>query len=61
MTGHGGWPLNAFLTPEQVPFYAGTYFPPDARPGMPSWRQVLQRWRGPGRSAATRSARAVSG
>ncbi|HYP49137.1 MAG TPA: thioredoxin domain-containing protein, partial [Thermoleophilaceae bacterium] len=42
MTGHGGWPLNAFLTPEQVPFYAGTYFPPDARPGMPSWRQVLQ-------------------
>jgi uncharacterized protein YyaL (SSP411 family) len=41
MTGHGGWPLNAFLTPEQVPFYAGTYFPPEPRPGMPSWRQVL--------------------
>ncbi len=41
MTGHGGWPLNAFLTPEQVPFYAGTYFPPDPRHGMPSWRQVL--------------------
>ncbi|MFN2617412.1 MAG: thioredoxin domain-containing protein [Thermoleophilaceae bacterium] len=42
MTGHGGWPLNVFLTPEQVPFYAGTYFPPEARMGMPSWRQVLE-------------------
>ncbi len=42
MTGHGGWPLNVFLTPEQVPFYAGTYFPPESRHGMPSWRQVLE-------------------
>ena len=42
MTGHGGWPLNAFVTPEQVPFFAGTYFPPEARGGMPSWRQVLE-------------------
>ena len=33
MTGQGGWPLNVFLTPEQVPFYAGTYFPPDTRHG----------------------------
>jgi hypothetical protein len=41
MTGHGGWPLNVFLTPEQVPFYAGTYFPPERRTGMPSWRDVL--------------------
>ncbi len=41
MTGHGGWPLNAFLTPEGVPFYAGTYFPPEQRQGMPSWRMVL--------------------
>jgi uncharacterized protein len=41
MTGQGGWPLNVFLTPEQVPFYAGTYFPPEPRHGMPSWRQVL--------------------
>ena len=41
MTGHGGWPLNAFITPEQVPFYAGTYFPPEQRHGMPSWRMVL--------------------
>jgi uncharacterized protein len=42
MTGAGGWPLNVFLTPEQVPFYAGTYFPPQPRMGMPSWRQVLE-------------------
>jgi uncharacterized protein len=42
MTGSGGWPLNVFLTPEQVPFYAGTYFPPQPRMGMPSWRQVVE-------------------
>ena len=42
MTGHGGWPLNAFLTPEGVPFWAGTYFPPQPRQGMPSWPQVLE-------------------
>src|SRR4051794_32513549 len=41
MTGQGGWPLNVFLTPDQVPFYAGTYFPPEPRQGMPSWRQLL--------------------
>ena len=41
MTGSGGWPLNVFLTPEQVPFYAGTYFPPEQRGGMPSWQRVL--------------------
>src|SRR4051812_22259768 len=41
MTGQGGWPLNVFCTPEQVPFYGGTYFPPAPRYGMPSWRQVL--------------------
>jgi uncharacterized protein YyaL (SSP411 family) len=42
MTGQGGWPLNAFLTPERAPFYAGTYFPPVPRHGMPSWRMVLE-------------------
>src|SRR3954470_21541486 len=42
MTGHGGWPLNVFLTPEQAPFYAGTYFPPEPRGGMPSWLMVLE-------------------
>jgi uncharacterized protein len=41
MTGHGGWPLNVFLTPEGLPFYGGTYFPPQERPGMPSFAQVL--------------------
>jgi uncharacterized protein len=41
MTGSGGWPLNVFVTPEQVPFYAGTYFPPQPRQGMPSWPMVL--------------------
>ena len=42
MTGQGGWPLNVFLTPEQLPFYGGTYFPPEPRQGMPAWTQVLQ-------------------
>jgi hypothetical protein len=42
MTGQGGWPLNAFLTPEQAPFYVGTYFPPESRHGLPSWRAVLE-------------------
>jgi uncharacterized protein YyaL (SSP411 family) len=41
LTGQGGWPLNVFLTPEGVPFYAGTYFPPEPRHGLPSWRMVL--------------------
>ena len=49
MSGHGGWPLNVFLTPEQLPFYGGTYFPPEPRTGMPAWRDVLraiaQAWR----------------
>ena len=42
MTGHGGWPLNVFTDPEGVPFYGGTYFPPEPRHGMPSFRQVLE-------------------
>jgi uncharacterized protein len=42
MTGRGGWPLNAFLSPELVPFYAGTYFPPESGRGMPSWRMVVE-------------------
>ncbi len=41
MTGHGGWPMSMFLTPDGAPFYAGTYFPPDDRHGMPSFRRVL--------------------
>src|SRR3954454_22238557 len=42
MTGSGGWPLNAFLTPAGVPFYAGTYFPPTARHGLPAWSDLLR-------------------
>ena len=41
MTRGGGWPMTVFLTPEGVPFYAGTYFPPEPRGGMPSFKQVL--------------------
>jgi hypothetical protein len=41
MSGSGGWPLTAFLTPAGEPFFAGTYFPPVPRHGLPSFRQVL--------------------
>jgi uncharacterized protein len=42
LTGHGGWPMTVFLTPEAEPFYGGTYFPPAPRHGLPSFRQVLE-------------------
>ena len=42
MGEQGGWPLTMFLTPDGVPFWGGTYFPPEPRPGRPSFRQVLQ-------------------
>ena len=41
MTGHGGWPMTVFLTPEGVPFYGGTYFPPEDRHGLPSFKKLL--------------------
>ena len=41
MTGQGGWPMTVFLTPTGEPFYAGTYFPPEPRHGMPSFPQLL--------------------
>ena len=41
-TGQGGWPLNVFLTPELKPFFGGTYFPPDNRPGRPGFPQLLR-------------------
>ncbi len=41
MTGGGGWPLTAFCTPDGKPFYAGTYFPPEDRHGLPAFRKVL--------------------
>ena len=42
LTGRGGWPMTVFLTPEGVPFYGGTYFPPEERHGMPAFPRVLQ-------------------
>ena len=39
MTGHGGWPMTVFLTPKGEPFYAGTYFPPEDRHGMPGFQR----------------------
>ncbi|MFG2572629.1 thioredoxin domain-containing protein [Streptomyces sp. NPDC048481] len=41
-TGQGGWPMTVFLTPDGEPFYFGTYFPPEPRHGMPSFKQVLE-------------------
>ncbi len=43
LTGSGGWPMTVFLTPEGLPFYAGTYFPPQDRYGMPGFPTLLQR------------------
>jgi uncharacterized protein len=42
MTGRGGWPMTVFLTPDGVPFYGGTYFPPVDRHGMPAFPRLLQ-------------------
>jgi uncharacterized protein len=42
ISGHGGWPMTVFLDPEGVPFYGGTYFPPDESRGMPSLRMVME-------------------
>jgi len=42
LTGHGGWPLSAWLTPELKPFYGGTYFPPEDRPGRPGFPAILR-------------------
>jgi uncharacterized protein YyaL (SSP411 family) len=42
LTGQGGWPTTVFMTPAGRPFYAGTYFPPEPRHGMPAFSQVLR-------------------
>jgi len=42
MTGNGGWPLSVFLTPEQKPFFAGTYFPPESHYGTPGFPSLLR-------------------
>ena len=41
MTGHGGWPMSVFLTPDLEPFFGGTYFPPSDSRGMPGFPRVL--------------------
>jgi uncharacterized protein YyaL (SSP411 family) len=41
LTGHGGWPMTMFLTPDGAPFYGGTYFPPEPRHGIPAFKRVL--------------------
>ncbi len=41
LTGHGGWPMTVFLTPEGEPYFGGTYYPPEPRYGMPGFRQIL--------------------
>jgi len=43
ISGSGGWPLNVFVTPQRVPFYGGTYYPPRPAYNRPSWLQLLQR------------------
>src|SRR5439155_16580523 len=49
LTGHGGWPMTVFLTPDGKPFYGGTYFPNEPRAGMPGFVQlceaVAEAWR----------------
>jgi uncharacterized protein YyaL (SSP411 family) len=63
MTGGGGWPLTAFLTPDGRPFYAGTYFPDEDRHGMPAFRKVLsaiaETWHERRDEVETQSARIV--
>ena len=63
MTGQGGWPTTVFLTPDGQPFYAGTYFPPEPRHGMPSFRQLLEAiataWRERREELESQSARLV--
>ena len=65
LTGSGGWPLNVFLTPDLKPFFGGTYFPPQRRPGMAAWPDLLdliaQHWNDPERRRRIlESAEAVS-
>jgi uncharacterized protein YyaL (SSP411 family) len=64
MTGHGGWPMTVFITPDGVPFYGGTYFPPAPRHGLPSFSQILtaiaEAWR-TRRAEVLQSARQIVG
>ncbi|MFI9816229.1 thioredoxin domain-containing protein [Saccharothrix variisporea] len=64
LSGHGGWPMTVFLTPDGEPFYAGTYYPPVPGRGMPSFRQVLEAidhaWREQGAEVRESAANIVS-
>ena len=64
LTGRGGWPLTVFLNPDGEPFYAGTYYPPRPRGGMPSFTQVLgsisEAWREKGDLVAEQAAKLSS-
>jgi uncharacterized protein YyaL (SSP411 family) len=64
MTGQGGWPTTVFMTPAGRPFYAGTYFPPEPRHGLPAFAQVLravaEAWRDRRRDLEEQATRLVS-
>ncbi len=64
MSGSGGWPMTVFLTPDRRPFYAGTYYPPEPRHGMPSFRQLLlsiaAAWRDQREDVVAQAARMVA-
>jgi uncharacterized protein len=63
MTGQGGWPMSVFLTPKLEPFYGGTYFPPEARHGLPAFPELLKAiataWEGRREEILQESARLV--
>ncbi|MGH2685049.1 MAG: thioredoxin domain-containing protein, partial [Actinomycetota bacterium] len=63
MSGHGGWPMTVFLTPDGQPFFAGTYFPPEDRHGMPGFPKVLEAvsdaWRDRREDAVTQGQRVI--
>src|SRR3712207_205494 len=65
LTGHGGWPMTVFTTPDGHPFYCGTYYPPRPAHGMPSFRQVLaavrDAWRNRRQDLETAGERIVAG
>ena len=66
LTGSAGWPLNVFLTPDLKPFFGGSYFPPEQRPGMISWNALLEKiavaWNDPEqRKKITSSAESLAG
>ena len=65
LTGSAGWPLNVFLTPDLKPFFGGSYFPPESRPGLISWNYLLEQiaaaWKDPAqRKKITSSAESLT-